>query len=59
MKAGYRRIIPYCAKIVHLDRLISLDTSYMADRTIRTLATFLQNFSVKRSSLKVTLHAPT
>jgi hypothetical protein len=54
LKADYRGIIPYCAKTVHLERLISLDTSYMADHTIRTSASFLQNFFVKRSSLKVT-----
>ena len=59
LKADYRGIIPYCSKIFHLDLLISLDTDYMADRTIRILASFLQNFSMKQSSLKVSLHAPT
>ena len=59
LKTDYRGIIPYFAKIVHLDRLINVDTSYLTDRTIRTLASFLQNFSVKRSLLKGTLHAPT
>jgi hypothetical protein len=51
LKADYTGLIPYCAKIVHLDHLTSLDTSEVADRTIRTLVSFLQNFSVKRSSL--------